>query len=156
MYMKKTIGIFIIVLGTVSLATALLTSVRAEAGQRYEKKSTLSTAPLAIQEFGVMECTVVNLSNRDIEVKISQLYHFRQNPSLPNDPWVQSEITRLAPGQATSFSGTVGSDPAIGRCTFEFKGKKNKVRAAAVLLEDVIYGGGTLQYGKTIAAIEAR
>jgi hypothetical protein len=160
MDMKKTFGSFIIALGTVSVMLGLLTPMRAEADQRFGR-STLATAPLAIPRFGVMECTAANLSGRDIEVRISQLQHFRENPSLPNDPFVIEKTQILAPGQATSVGGTVGSDPAIGRCTFEFKGYKNRVRAAAVVLEDVSYVydenfSVTVTDGTSIAVIEAK
>jgi hypothetical protein len=160
MDMKKTFGTFIIALVTVSVVLGLLTPIRSEAGQRI-KRSTLATAPLAIPRGGVMECTAANLSGRDIEIRIRQLQHFRENPALPNDPFVIEKTQILAPGQATSLGGTVGMDPAIGRCTFKFKGHKNKVRAAAVVLEDVSYVSDgnfsvTVTDGTSIAAIEAK
>ena len=157
---KKTFGSIIIALVTVSVALELLTPIQAEAGRRFIN-STLATAPLAIPMGGVMECTAANLSGRDIEIRITQLHHFRANPSLPNDPFTIEKTQILAPGQATSVGGTVGMDPAIVRCTFEFKGYKNSVRAAAVVLEDAVFVSDgnfsvTVTNGTTIATIEAK
>lgn len=158
MSMKKLLLFFVMVSGIVSVTIGILAPIRAETNYIVNN---LATAPLAIPRGGVMACTVANVSNTEIKINIRQFQHFRFNPSLPNDPFLIEKTEILKPNQATSVAATVGSDSAIGRCTFEFKGPKESVRAAGVVLEDATFesvNGGFIvrvRDGKPIAVVQA-
>ena len=64
------------------------------------------------------------------------MFHYRYYPSLPNSPDIGQDVTEtLQPGQSTSASYGVGSDPTIARCEFSFKGIKRYVRAAGIVYD---------------------
>jgi hypothetical protein len=145
--------------GLLAVTLGLLTPVLAEEGAGARAAThTLATAPLAIPGFGVMECTLVNLHGEAVAFKLRQHQHFR--PAF--DPFVIEKTQSLGAGQSTTLAATVGSDPAIGRCTFEFQGDSGRVRAAAVVLEAAVIEAVNLDFsvvladGKAVAAAEAR
>lgn len=165
--MNKNIrgGLLILGLGLVSVFLGMMAPALASGRAGADAPPaihTLATAPMAIPENGVMECTLANLHGRPIEFTIRQHHHFRNAFSfLPNDAFVIEKTETVGPGQSTALGGTVGSDPAIIRCTFEFEGARQNIRAAAVVLEDV-FGFEQPDFsfividGRAVAALEAR
>lgn len=159
MHQTRTAGLLMVTVGLLVVALGLSTPARPEEGAgAHPATHTLATAPLAIPRFGVMECTLVNLHGGSIAFTLRQHQHFR--PAF--DPFAIEKTQTLGPGQSSALAATVGGDAALGRCTFEFQGHRDQVRAAAVVLEDAVIEPVNVDFsvvltdGKAVAAVEAR
>jgi hypothetical protein len=107
----------------------------------------LATPPLwFFEQFGPMDgaanCTVVNLHDKPIKVRIALIHHdedeftFEGGFPIGPDPINSKEVEQvLEPGDATSVTlkGELGFDALLVRCTVEYRGNPRKVKAALIL-----------------------
>jgi len=107
----------------------------------------LATPPIwFFEEFGPMDgaanCTAVNLHDKPIAVRVTLIHHnedeftFEGGFPIGPDPLNSREFEQvLEPGDATSVTlqGELGFDALLVRCTVEYRGNPNKVKAALIL-----------------------
>jgi hypothetical protein len=85
---------------------------------------TLATAPMVLESPDTLNCTIVNVGGKDVEVTVTAV--LRESGADTIGP------VDLEPGAmlANALVSGIGQ-PELGYCRFEVKGGKKRVRAAA-------------------------